>query len=147
MKNKSNCEVVCVMMKKVLNKCNKYVLAAFIAAAILIVILAINLLLYNLAGFIIGLPASGGEISVTYGIGMTLKHYYPLTTLTDQVQDSTSLTFSPVSMIFWYLVLYVIAIFIAKKIKDDVEWELIREKIFVPGTNFQNEGYAFEEKD
>lgn len=52
-------------LKRILNDCNTYLLAAFMAAGILLTFLALNALLYHLAGFIIGLPMSGGEIVLT----------------------------------------------------------------------------------
>ena len=112
-------------MKKALAKCNTFVLAAIIAALILLVFMAINGLLYSLAGFIIGLSRWGGEINVTYGPGMILEHYYPLTA--EPVSDSTSLIFSPALAIFSYLIFFVISIFIARSVKEKAEWSQIKE--------------------
>ena len=112
-------------MKKVVSKCNTFVLTAIIAALILLAIMGINGLLYSLAGFIIGIPMSGGEITVTYGPGMILEHYYPLTA--EPVSDSTSLEFSLALTIFCYLIFFVISIFIARSVKEKAEWSLIRE--------------------
>ena len=112
-------------MKRALAKCNAFVLAAIIAAAILLVIWGINFVLYKSCGFIIGLPMFGGEISVTHSFGMILEHYYPLTA--EPVSDSTSLTFSPVLAIISYVVIYVISLIIARVIKNKAAWSMIKE--------------------
>ena len=111
---------------KALKRSNIFVLAAVVAAGLLLAIWSINGLLYLIAGTIIGLPFSGGDIVVTYGFGMILEHYYPLGSI--GVEDTTSLTFSPVGIIIGYVILFIISIFISRIIKNKAEWDLIKQE-------------------
>ena len=69
----------------------KLILSCSIALAMTTVMAVVNLILGSLFDVIIGKTYIGGEVTVSYGFGIKLIRFYPMTTIDSPIQNSTSL--------------------------------------------------------
>ena len=82
--------------------------SGIIALGITTVMAVINFILGICFKTIIGIKFWGGEYSGTYGFGILLNKFYPLTTADDPVQSYTSIAFAPLNFILTVVLLFIV---------------------------------------
>ena len=82
--------------------------SGIVALGITTVMAVINFILGICFKTIIGIKIWGGEYSGTYGFGILLNKFYPLTTPDAPVKSYTSIEFAPVNFILTIILLFVV---------------------------------------
>lgn len=102
----------------IIKKVNTPILTIILAAGLTLVCYLLNLGMYQLSGFIIGIGSSGGEIHVTYAIGLKLEEYYGLTAA-EVTSASSELSFFLPGLIIGYIIMMVVAFLVVRKCKEE----------------------------
>lgn len=83
-----------------------------IAVGITTLMAIVNCILGKTTEKIIGIKYWGGEISKTYGFGISLTKSYPLSTPEEQIDYPAIIGFAPLNFILTVLVLFIICFII-----------------------------------
>lgn len=86
--------------------------SGIVALGITTVMAIVNYILGTCFKTIIGIKFWGGEYSGTYGFGILLERFYPLTTADDPVKSYTSVGFAPLNFILTVVALFIICFII-----------------------------------
>ncbi len=86
--------------------------SGIIALGITTVMAIVNYILGICFNTIIGIKFWGGEYSCTYGFGILLERFYPLTTADDPVKSYTSVGFAPLNFLLTVVALFIICFII-----------------------------------
>jgi len=86
----------------------RMILAGVIAAAATLVMSVINFFIGKITGEIIGFTFYGGEYSCTYGFGVKLEEFYPLSSADNPIAPSSHIEIVPLHFVLIVILLWVI---------------------------------------